>query len=56
MRIFLIISLLLIVSCSRIRITEGTDTEKPKVDVSATKNCKLRVKISKQKWDCKWKF
>ena len=56
MRIFIALLLLLLISCSMIRITPGNETDRMKVETILSDDCKVRVKIKKQKISCKFKF
>jgi hypothetical protein len=57
MRFFImILCLLVVLSCSRIHITKGTEREKPKIHANVSENCKVRVKVSRQGVKCKWRF
>ena len=56
MRIVIALLLLLLTSCSMIRITPGNETDRMKVETILSDTCKIRIKVKKQKISCKIKF
>lgn len=54
--LFAVVLVVTLTSCGSIQVTKGTDTERIKIHVITTENCKTRVKIHTQKINCKWKF
>ena len=56
MRILLILYLTLFTSCSRIEVIEGNERDKIKVNAKVSDNCKVRMRLSKQGFQCKWVF
>ena len=52
----LILSLTTPSGCSRIEVIEGNETDRIKVNGRVSESCRLRMRVSKQGLQCKWKF